>query len=106
MPPPASAFPSVLEDISRLLCADIHGDAVIEAARGLLSDEQTSKRRKILSDLLQNLEDRSELETRDEDEDWFKGGTHDGCTPALTALEYNTFHGIYNPDVMICEEIF
>lgn len=88
-PPPASAFPSVLEDISRLLRADIHGD-VIEAARGLLSDEQSSKRRKILSDLLQNLEDRSELETRDEDKDWFKGGTYD----AFPALEYskNTTH--------------
>lgn len=77
---PASALPSVLEDISRLLCADIHSDAIIEAAKGLLSDEQTSKRRKILSDLLQNLEDRSELETREEDKDWFKGRMYDVCT--------------------------
>lgn len=77
---PAFALSSVLEDISRLLCADIHGDAIIEAAKGLLSHEQTSKRRKILSDLLQNLEDRSELETRDEDKDWFKGRLYDSCT--------------------------
>lgn len=56
-----------------MLCTDVHGDAIIEAAKGLLSDEQSSKRRKILSDLLLNLEDRSELETRDEDADWFQG---------------------------------
>ncbi|TNM86504.1 hypothetical protein fugu_006734 [Takifugu bimaculatus] len=61
------------EDLSRLLSTDVHSDALIEAAKQLRSDEPTSKRRKILSDLLQNLEDRSELETRDEDEDWFKG---------------------------------
>lgn len=64
---------SVLEDIGRLLCADVHSDDIIEAAKGLLSDEHASKRRKILSELLLNLEDRSELETRDEDKDWFKG---------------------------------
>lgn len=64
---------SVLEDVSRLLCTDVHGDALIEAAKGLLSDEQSLKRRRILSDLLLNLEDTSELETRDEDADWFQG---------------------------------
>lgn len=66
---------AVLEDISRLLSNDVHVDVIIEEAKGLLSDEQTSKRRKILSDLLLNLEDRSELETRDEDADWFQGRT-------------------------------
>ena len=65
---------SVLEDISRLLCTDAYSDAIIEAAKGLLSDEQTSKRRKILSDLLLNREEGSELETKDEDADWFQGG--------------------------------
>lgn len=77
-----------------MLCADIHGDAIIEAAKGLLSDEPPSKRRKILSDLLQNVKDRSELETRDEDEDWFKGRTYDGCTRAFMALQHskNTTH--------------
>ncbi|TWW56242.1 DNA fragmentation factor subunit beta [Takifugu flavidus] len=63
----------VFEDLSRLLSTDVHSDALIEAAKQLRSDEPTSKRRKILSDLLQNLDDRSELETRDEDEDWFEG---------------------------------
>ncbi|CAJ1055520.1 DNA fragmentation factor subunit beta [Xyrichtys novacula] len=60
-------------DISHLLNTDQHADGLIRAAKELLSDEESPKRRKILSDLLQNLEDRSELEDREEDEDWFKG---------------------------------
>ncbi|XP_047464059.1 DNA fragmentation factor subunit beta [Mugil cephalus] len=63
----------VVCDISQLLNTDKHADGIIEAAKGLLSDEKSSKRRKILTDLLQNLEDRSDLEKRDEDEDWFRG---------------------------------
>ncbi|XP_030590597.1 DNA fragmentation factor subunit beta [Archocentrus centrarchus] len=63
----------VVCDISQLLNTDRHADSIIEAAKGLLSDEKSSKRRKILTDLLQNLEDRSELERREEDEDWFQG---------------------------------
>ncbi|XP_053173096.1 DNA fragmentation factor subunit beta [Scomber japonicus] len=64
----------VVCDIGQLLSPDEHSSGlIIEAARGLLSDESSPKRRKILADLLQNLEDRSELESRNEDEDWFKG---------------------------------
>ncbi|XP_042347316.1 DNA fragmentation factor subunit beta [Plectropomus leopardus] len=63
----------VVCDISQLLNTDRHADDLIEAAKGLLSDEQSHKRRKILTDLLRNLEDRSELESREEDEGWFKG---------------------------------
>ncbi|XP_045913070.1 DNA fragmentation factor subunit beta [Micropterus dolomieu] len=63
----------VVCDIGQLLSTDRHADGLIEAAKGLLSDEQSPKRRKILTDLLLNLEDRSELESRKEDEDWFKG---------------------------------
>ncbi|KAM9751726.1 DNA fragmentation factor subunit beta [Menidia menidia] len=63
----------VVCDIGRLLNTDRHADSLIEAAKGLLSDEKSSKRRKILSDLLQNLDDRSELESREEDKDWFSG---------------------------------
>lgn len=49
-------------------------DELIKAAKELLSvDDYADKNRKILSDLLLNLEDKSELESRDEDEDWFKG---------------------------------
>ncbi|XP_039656053.1 DNA fragmentation factor subunit beta isoform X2 [Perca fluviatilis] len=63
----------VVCDIGQLLSTDRHAAGLVEAARGLLSDEQSPKRRKILTDLLLNLEDRSELESREEDEDWFKG---------------------------------
>ncbi|XP_013875856.1 DNA fragmentation factor subunit beta [Austrofundulus limnaeus] len=66
-------WPGVVCDIGQLLNTDRHADALIEAAKGLLSDEQSPKRRKILTDLLQNLEDRSELESREDDEDWFTG---------------------------------
>lgn len=66
-------FTPVVCDIGQLLNTDRHADALIEAAKGLLSDEQSSKRRKILTDLLQNLEDRSELESREDDADWFTG---------------------------------
>ncbi|XP_061529364.1 DNA fragmentation factor subunit beta [Phycodurus eques] len=60
-------------DIAQLLSSDRHAAGLVRAAEGLLSDEKSLKRRKILSDLLRNLEDRSELESRDEDEDWFRG---------------------------------
>ncbi|XP_037628157.1 DNA fragmentation factor subunit beta [Sebastes umbrosus] len=63
----------VVCDIGQLLNTDRHADGLIEAAKGLLSDEQSPKRRKILTDLLHNLEDRSELESREEDGDWFRG---------------------------------
>ncbi|KAK2851128.1 hypothetical protein Q5P01_007404 [Channa striata] len=63
----------VVCDIGRLLSTDQHGDDLIEAAKGLLYDEHSPKRRKILTDLLLNLEDKSELESREEDEDWFQG---------------------------------
>lgn len=64
---------SVEHDVGRLLSTVLHSDGLTEAARGLLSDEPAPKRRKILNDLLLNLEDRSELEKREQDEDWFKG---------------------------------
>ncbi|XP_034731413.1 DNA fragmentation factor subunit beta [Etheostoma cragini] len=63
----------VVCDIGQLLSTDRHAADLVEAAKGLLSDEHSPKRRKILTDLLLNLEDRSELESREEDEDWFKG---------------------------------
>ncbi|XP_068198020.1 DNA fragmentation factor subunit beta isoform X2 [Antennarius striatus] len=63
----------VVYDIGQLLNTGLHSDGLIQAAKRLLSDERSPKRRKILTDLLLNLEDRSELESRKEDEDWFKG---------------------------------
>lgn len=73
-------------DISQLLNTDRHADSLIEAAKGLLSDEKSSKRRKILTDLLQNLEDRSELESREEDKDWFQGSSLHPLGEALFVL--------------------
>ncbi|KAI3357109.1 hypothetical protein L3Q82_015576 [Scortum barcoo] len=64
---------SVVSDINLLLSSDRHAEDLIEAAKQLQSDERSPKRRKILTDLLLNLEDRSELESREDDEDWFKG---------------------------------
>ncbi|KAI9531091.1 hypothetical protein NQZ68_000585 [Dissostichus eleginoides] len=63
----------VVCDIGQLLKTDRYADGLIEAAKGLLSDEKSPQRRKILTDLLLNLEDRSELESREEHEEWFKG---------------------------------
>ncbi|XP_029910826.1 DNA fragmentation factor subunit beta [Myripristis murdjan] len=63
----------VVCDIDLVLSADRHSDQLIQAAKGLLSDEQSPKRRKLLADLLLSLEDSSELESREDDEDWFKG---------------------------------
>ncbi|XP_057675722.1 DNA fragmentation factor subunit beta isoform X2 [Corythoichthys intestinalis] len=60
-------------DVARLLSSDSHADDLIQVAKGLLSDEKSLKRQKILSDLIRNLEDTSELESRDEDQDWFTG---------------------------------
>ncbi|XP_061760788.1 DNA fragmentation factor subunit beta [Nerophis ophidion] len=60
-------------DIAHLLGSDQYALGLIEAAKGLLHDEKSAKRRKILTDLLHNLEDRSELESREEDKEWFIG---------------------------------
>lgn len=69
---------SVVHDIGQLLSPGLHSHKLVEAAKGLLSDEQSHKGRKILCDLLLNLEDRSELESRKEDENWFKGKEFSG----------------------------
>ncbi|XP_024149247.1 DNA fragmentation factor subunit beta [Oryzias melastigma] len=63
----------VFSDVSQLLNTDRHAEGLIQAAKQLLGGEKSFKRRKILTDLLQNLEDRSELESREEDQDWFSG---------------------------------
>ncbi|XP_077577757.1 DNA fragmentation factor subunit beta isoform X2 [Stigmatopora nigra] len=65
--------PSAVCDIAHLLGSNQHTEDLIQMAKGLLSDEKSFKRQKILSDLLRNLEDTSELESRDEDQDWFTG---------------------------------
>ncbi|XP_074538366.1 DNA fragmentation factor subunit beta [Halichoeres trimaculatus] len=63
----------VVCDISQLLNTDQYADDLITAAKRLLSDEESPKQLKFLTDLLQNLEDKSDQEDREQDEDWFKG---------------------------------
>ncbi|XP_029521422.1 DNA fragmentation factor subunit beta-like isoform X3 [Oncorhynchus nerka] len=63
----------VVCDISRLLDTDRNSDLLIDAAKGLLSDERSPKRRKLLGELLLHLKDSSETENREDDEDWFQG---------------------------------
>ncbi|XP_005986103.1 DNA fragmentation factor subunit beta [Latimeria chalumnae] len=48
-------------------------DEIIKAAQTLLSDEQAPKRRKILQDLVYNLNENSSAETKEEDKQWFEG---------------------------------
>ncbi|XP_053705950.1 DNA fragmentation factor subunit beta [Synchiropus splendidus] len=59
-------------EIGNLLGSDQQTSDLIKAAKALLFDPQSPKRRKILMDLLQKTEDRSELESRDDDEEWFQ----------------------------------
>ncbi|XP_014001144.1 DNA fragmentation factor subunit beta isoform X2 [Salmo salar] len=60
-------------DIGRLLDTDRNSDLLIDAAKGLLTDERSPKRRKLLGELLLHLKDSSETENREDDEDWFQG---------------------------------
>ncbi|KPP70205.1 DNA fragmentation factor subunit beta-like [Scleropages formosus] len=64
----------VVCDVGLLLgSSDRHADLLISSAKSLLTDEESPKRRKILQDLLHNLEDNSEREAREDDGDWFQG---------------------------------
>lgn len=67
------SFSTVVHEINQVLGFDIHTDLLISAAKDLLSDEQSPKRRRILGDLLRNLRDNSEVESREEDKEWFEG---------------------------------
>lgn len=80
-------------DVGQLLNTDLHADRLIEAAKELLSDEPSPKRRKILTDLLLSLEDTSELESREDDEDWFKGAQSHKWTDKQTVKTAN--HSTY-----------
>lgn len=46
---------------------------VIQAARQLLSDEQSPLRQKLLADFLHNVNENIAAETRAEDQQWFEG---------------------------------
>ncbi|XP_028849653.1 DNA fragmentation factor subunit beta [Denticeps clupeoides] len=60
-------------DIKHILFLDKYDELLIQAAKDLLSDEHSQKRRRILGDLLFNLKDKSETEKREDDEGWFEG---------------------------------
>ncbi|KAI7798196.1 DNA fragmentation factor subunit beta [Triplophysa rosa] len=59
-------------EINQVLGLDGHTEQLIDAARTLLSDEHSPKRRKIFGDILRNLKDNSQVESR-EDKEWFEG---------------------------------
>ncbi|XP_051951122.1 DNA fragmentation factor subunit beta [Xyrauchen texanus] len=60
-------------EINQVLGLDTHTDLLISAAKDLLSDEHSPKRRRILGDLLRNLKDNSDVESREKDKEWFEG---------------------------------
>ncbi|CAL8368978.1 unnamed protein product [Lota lota] len=60
-------------DIARLLSTDRTSCLLLEAAKDLISNERSAKRRKLLGDMLLYLEDHSEMERREDDQDWFQG---------------------------------
>ncbi|XP_075376517.1 DNA fragmentation factor subunit beta isoform X1 [Mycteria americana] len=61
-------------DIERFLAAFYNQrDAVVEAARKLLSDEQGPRRQKLLADLIHNLNENILAEDKEDDKKWFEG---------------------------------
>ncbi|XP_074416545.1 DNA fragmentation factor subunit beta isoform X2 [Larus michahellis] len=61
-------------DIEQFLAAfSSQRDAVVEAARKLLSDERAPRRQKLLADLIHNLSENILAEERGDDEKWFEG---------------------------------
>ncbi|XP_069466356.1 DNA fragmentation factor subunit beta isoform X2 [Ambystoma mexicanum] len=72
---PGQTWQGYVSDINQLLNSFYkQQDDIVEAAQKLLSDEQQGpKRRKILVDLIQSLNENILAETRDEDGQWFEG---------------------------------
>ncbi|NXM75787.1 DFFB factor, partial [Serilophus lunatus] len=61
-------------DIERLLAAfSSQRDAVVAAARKLLTDERAPRRQKLLADLIHNLSENILAEDKEDDEKWFEG---------------------------------
>ncbi|XP_074748916.1 DNA fragmentation factor subunit beta isoform X2 [Strix uralensis] len=70
----ASSPAAGASDIERFLAAlSTQRDAVVAAARQLLSDERAPRRQKLLADLLHNLSENILAEDRQEDGKWFEG---------------------------------
>lgn len=69
----ASPVPGA-SDIERLLAAFCsQQDAVVEAARRLLTDERAPHRQKLLADLIHNLSENILAENKEDDKKWFEG---------------------------------
>ncbi|KAJ6656818.1 hypothetical protein lerEdw1_003149 [Lerista edwardsae] len=71
---PGDTWQGYVGEIQRFLNAfSNQTDSVVRVAQGLLSDEEAPKRRKLLSDLIQHLDENISAESREEDENWFEG---------------------------------
>ncbi|XP_064381469.1 DNA fragmentation factor subunit beta isoform X2 [Dromaius novaehollandiae] len=71
---PGETWRGCFGDVGRLLAAaGGQRDAVVEAARKLLSDELAPQRQKLLVDLLHNLDENILAEHRQDDQKWFEG---------------------------------
>ncbi|XP_073675148.1 DNA fragmentation factor subunit beta [Garra rufa] len=71
--PEGQSWNGLVHEINQVLGLDRDTDLLMSAAKDLLSGEHSPKRRRILGDLLRNLRDNSEVESRDHDKDWFEG---------------------------------
>ncbi|XP_061457074.1 DNA fragmentation factor subunit beta isoform X2 [Rhineura floridana] len=72
--PPGESWHGYVSEIQRFLDAfSNRTDDIVLAARGLLSDEEAPKRRKLLADLIQNLSENISAENREDDGKWFEG---------------------------------
>ncbi|XP_074416546.1 DNA fragmentation factor subunit beta isoform X3 [Larus michahellis] len=71
---PGESWRGCASDIEQFLAAfSSQRDAVVEAARKLLSDERAPRRQKLLADLIHNLSENILAEERGDDEKWFEG---------------------------------
>ncbi|KAM6336632.1 DNA fragmentation factor subunit beta isoform 2-T2 [Alca torda] len=71
---PGESWRGCASDIEQFLAAfSSQRDAMVEAARQLLSDEGAPRRQKLLADLIHNLSENILAEERADDEKWFEG---------------------------------
>ncbi|NWU93818.1 DFFB factor, partial [Upupa epops] len=71
---PGETWRGCASDIERFLIAFCEqGNAVVEAARKLLSDERAPHRQKLLADLIHNLSENILAEEKEQDKSWFEG---------------------------------
>ncbi|KAM8990228.1 LOW QUALITY PROTEIN: DNA fragmentation factor subunit beta [Ara ararauna] len=71
---PGETWHGCASDIERLLAAFCtQREAVVEAARKLLTDERAPRRQRLLADLIHNLSENIVAEDKEEDEKWFEG---------------------------------